>query len=137
MRLKNFLRLMAADHKDYALYERTYERGLMEPCGLYPVRNFGINSTGQLVLEIDVTELDTPMHLSHLQKFIPHLTPEMKMFLGRNFTFHNEHHAEINGIEFGEEDGHPALYLLNNDSAWNKLQNKFQIANEKKKEDKL
>ena len=130
MKLKDFMRLTAYHPDEYLLYMRCYCREKETAVARYPIHNFGINSCGQLVLEVDYSMVEHPMSLEDFRIYFDNLSPELNMFISNNWQ-RRCYDEELKEVETFLEGETLCLGLLVIKDAWDKWTYKRTKAVEK------
>ena len=130
MKLKDFMRLTAYYGDEYLLYMRCYCREHETAVARYPIHQFGINSSGQLVFEVDYSMVEQPMSLEDFRINFEHLSPELNIFICNDWQ-RRCYDEDLKEVETFLEGENLCLGLLTSDDAWNKWAYKRAKAVEK------
>ena len=130
MKLKDFMRRTADVSDNHVMYMNCYSRDSQNRTARYPIHFFGINSCGQLVLEVDYSMVEEPMTLGYFRDFLRHLSPELNMFVCNDWQ-RRCYDEELKELEAYGDGINACLGLLTSDDAWNKWAYKRAKAVEK------
>ena len=119
MKLKDFMRRTAGVINYHMMYMVCYSRENGTRTARYPIHNYGINSCGQLVLEVDYSMVEEPMSLGGFRAHLHYLSPELNMFICNDWQ-RRCYDEELKELEIFVDDGQACLGLLVSDDAWNK-----------------
>ena len=83
MRVKEFLRELCGFNLPDApeIWVAHYCREKLYPVAFFPVGDFGVNASGQLVLARDWSMTKIAYTLSELKNFLTHVSPELLMYV--------------------------------------------------------
>ena len=130
MKIKDFMRLTASHCDDHLLYMRCYSREHDEAVARYPIHQFGINSSGQLVFEVDYSMVEQPLSLEDFRIFAAYFSPELNMFICNDWQ-RRCYDEDLKEVETFLEGENLCLGLLTSKDAWDKWAYKRAKAVEK------
>ena len=130
MRIKDFMRLTASHSDEHLLYMRCYSRNHEDAVARYPIHQFGVNSSGQLVFEVDYSMVEQPLSLEDFRIFATYFSPDLNMFVCSDWQ-RRCYDEELKEVETYLEGENRCLGLLTSNDAWNKWAYKRAKAVEK------
>lgn len=132
MRLKEFMRQCVGElYEGYTMWVKQYFRGSDKPA-VFPVKNYGVNACGQLVLERDWSMTARPLEYFYdFSFFLEYLHPELKMFVADDWQKKCDWSQEVDLIEAEFDGDEHRVYFVAREHADNKLQNEHKKAMEK------